>query len=76
MLATYRDLLPNGLANTLGDELQWIARVLGAARDNEVLHHNLARSLSSEPAKLVVGHVRKRLDAHFAADLATAQQAA
>ncbi len=76
VLATYRDLLPNGLANTLGDELQWIARVLGAARDNEVLHHNLARSLSSEPANLVVGRVGQRLDAHFAADLATAQQAA
>ncbi|WBM79647.1 CYTH and CHAD domain-containing protein [Cryobacterium breve] len=76
VLATYRDLLPNGLANTLGDELQWIARVLGAARDNEVLHHNLARSLSSEPAKLVVGHIKQRLDTHFAADLAAAQTAA
>ena len=75
-LASYRDLLPSGLADTLGDELQWIARVLGAARDNEVLHHNLARSLSSEPAKLVVGRVGQRLDAYFAADLAAAQNAA
>ena len=73
VLASYRDLLPGGLATALGDELQWIARVLGATRDNEILHHNLARSLSSEPAKLVVGKVGKRLDAYFTADLTAAQ---
>lgn len=71
-LATYRKLLDTDTANQLRDELKWLAGVLGAARDAEVMHDRLRGLVSREPAELVMGPVERRIDLELEADYNTA----
>jgi CHAD domain-containing protein len=59
----------------LTGELQWLGRVLGEARDAEVLAAHLAASLGQLSAEQVVGPVAARVRGHFASIGAQAQAA-
>ena len=61
-LATFRPLLEEGQTDPLRDELRWLAGVLGAARDAEVMHARLRELVDTEPDDLVLGRVRERID--------------
>ena len=61
-LATYRPLLDREVTDPLRRELAWLAGVLGAARDAEVMHDRLVAVLHEEPAELVRGPVVSRVD--------------
>lgn len=54
---------PNTFADgaSLGDELRWLAGLLGTARDAEVLAQRYRRELDVLPPQLVRGRVRERL---------------
>lgn len=56
-LHTFRSLVDPATAAALSDELRWLAGVLGAARDAEVMRMRLSDLLATEPADLVVGPV-------------------
>lgn len=73
VLATYRTLLGNDDAVThLRAELKWLASVLGAARDAQVMHQRLRELISREPVELLMGSVGRIIDV----ELATEYQAA
>ncbi len=59
----------------LGAELKWLATALGQARDAEVLRDRLVTGLAAIPPALVVGPVQARITAHFAAEIARADNA-
>lgn len=61
-LSTFRPLLDREQSDPLRDELRWLAGVLGAARDAEVLRERICRLLDSEPPELVLGPVRQKVD--------------
>lgn len=61
-LASFRPLFDDSVAKPLRDELQWIGRVLSDARDAEVIRIRLIDTLDREPAELVLGRVRRRID--------------
>lgn len=61
-LSTFNDLLDPGLSAGLGDELRWLADVLGGARDTEVMHARLRALLAGEPPELLLGHVVADVD--------------
>lgn len=56
-LATFRPLLDRERTDPLRDELRWLASVLGAARDAEVLQARLLALVAAEPDDLVLGDV-------------------
>lgn len=62
-LATFRPLLDEEVTEPLRDEMRWVAGVLGEARDAEVLHARLRQRLADQPQGLVLGGVRRRVDA-------------
>ena len=62
-LSTFRPLLDRERTDPLRDELRWLAGVLGAARDAEVMHDRLRRLVAAEPDDLVLGPVQDRVDA-------------
>ena len=61
-LATFRPLLERDRTDPLRDELRWLAAVLGAARDAEVMHARLRTLVAAEPDDLVLGKVKDRVD--------------
>ncbi|HEX5523290.1 MAG TPA: CYTH and CHAD domain-containing protein [Pedococcus sp.] len=61
-LTTARSLLQPGAAEPVRDELRWLGMTLSPARDAQVLLLRLGAALDSEPAELVMGPVRARLD--------------
>lgn len=61
-LATYRPLLDRQVTDPIREELRWLARALGPARDLDVAHVRLRRLLDGEPPHLVLGPVAERLD--------------
>lgn len=61
-LQTFRPLLDRTRTDPLRDELRWLAGVLGEVRDTEVMHARLRGLVADEPAELVVGPVRERID--------------
>ena len=61
-LATFRPLLERERTDPLRDELRWLAGVLGAARDAEVMHARLRKLVAAEPDDLVLGKVQVRID--------------
>jgi len=61
-LATYRPLVDRDLTDPIRDELQWLARSLGATRDAEVVTARLELLLEREHEDLVVGPVASRLE--------------
>jgi CHAD domain-containing protein len=60
----------------LGDELKWIATVLGRARDAEVLLARFTGQLDAVAPDLVAGPIRGRITAHFTSELSQAREAA
>jgi CHAD domain-containing protein len=56
-------------------ELRWLGRVLGDARDAEVLEDRLAGALDQVPGEHVIGPVRARVQGHFAPQRAAARTA-
>lgn len=69
VLATYRKLLEPEVVAHLRAELKWLAATSSRARDAQVLHERLTRLLDDEPADLVSGPVRRRIDDALDADL-------
>jgi CHAD domain-containing protein len=63
-LRSYRRLMLG--TGHLAGELRWLGRVLGEARDAEVLPAHLRAGLDTLPAEQVLGPVRARLQVHFA----------
>jgi CHAD domain-containing protein len=61
-LTTFRPLLDRDTTDPLRDELRWLAAVLGAARDAEVMHARLRKLVAAEPDDLVLGKVQDRVD--------------
>jgi CHAD domain-containing protein len=57
-LTTFAVLLDSGRASHLCAELKWIARLLGSARDAEVMHEALEKQLAALPSEQVLGPVR------------------
>jgi CHAD domain-containing protein len=65
-LTSFRRVLRAEDCGQLGDELKWLAGVLGTARDAEVMSGHLQAGLDELPPELVMGPVRARVRAHFA----------
>lgn len=61
-LATFRPLLDREVSEPLRDELRWVSRVLGDARDAEVMHERLRALVAAQPVELVLGGVVQRID--------------
>jgi CHAD domain-containing protein len=61
-LSTFGPLLDRARTDPLRDELRWLAGVLGAARDAEVMHARLLSLVAAEPDDLVLGRVQDRID--------------
>lgn len=62
-LSTFRPLLDRGVTDPVRDELSWLADVLGAVRDAEVMRVRVLQMIEAEPPDLVLGPVRRRVDA-------------
>ncbi len=62
-LATFRRLLDRAVTEPIRDELKWLAGILGAARDAEVIHARLEQIVADEPPGLVAGPIAERIDA-------------
>jgi len=58
---SFRKELDRAATDPLGDELKWLAAVLGTARDREVLTERLSRRLDELDPALVDGTLRHRL---------------
>jgi CHAD domain-containing protein len=56
-------------------ELKWLGRVLGEARDAEVLDEHFQTELADTPVELVLGPAKARVTAHFAPRQAAARSA-
>jgi CHAD domain-containing protein len=61
-LATFRSLFARGSAEPLRAELKWLADLLGAARDVEVMRASLTSAIAGQPGELVLGPVQRRVD--------------
>jgi CHAD domain-containing protein len=66
-LAAFRPLVDRGVTDPVRNELRWLAGTLSEARDLEVVLARLDRLLDEEPPGLVLGPVRARIDAAYAA---------
>ncbi len=72
-LRTYRQVIPRTDSDHLADELQWLGRTLGQARDGEVLSAHLQDTLRPTPPELLIGPVVARVQGHYAPRRAAAQ---
>ena len=61
-LRTFRPLLDREATDPLREELRWLADVLGAVRDTEVMHARLRGLVAEQDPALVVGPVAERID--------------
>ncbi|MEP7088935.1 MAG: CYTH and CHAD domain-containing protein [Nocardioidaceae bacterium] len=61
-LVTFRPLMRREVTDALREELAWIAGLLGAARDAEVLRGRLTAMLAAEDAAVVTGSAAARVD--------------
>ena len=61
-LRTFRPLLDRVQTDPVRGELRWLAGVLGAPRDAEVMHARLRALVAAEPDDLVLGPVLARVD--------------
>jgi CHAD domain-containing protein len=62
-LATYRPFLDREVTEPLRDELKELGRVLGEARDAEVLQETIGETLDAVPADVPSDEVRSHVDA-------------
>ena len=67
VLASYRRLLPEEPAGRIRAELKWLAQLLGAARDAQVMRHRMQELVAAQPDELVRGPVSERIDAELTA---------
>ncbi|MDK1361839.1 CHAD domain-containing protein [Arthrobacter sp. zg-Y1219] len=74
-LASYQRVLAPEPARTVRNELKWLAGVLGAARDAQVLRARLHALVNEQPAELVMGPVLQRIDEELLGDYAAAHAA-
>jgi CHAD domain-containing protein len=65
-LRSFGRVVPRAETAHLADELKWLGRLLGTARDDEVLSAHLRDALRPVPAELVIGPVQARVQGHFA----------
>lgn len=65
VLASYRKLLPGEPAKRIRAELKWLAQLLGAARDAQVMRHRMQELVAAQPDELVRGPVSERIDAEL-----------
>jgi len=72
-LRTFRPLLDRDRTEPLRAELRWLGRLLGAARDDDVLAERLVTTVREEPPELVVGPVVSRITRRLAADASQAR---
>ncbi|MFC5667195.1 CHAD domain-containing protein [Kitasatospora misakiensis] len=68
LLKAHRRLFKGDRARTLADELRWLGRLLGRARDREVLGEVLVDGLDAVPAELRRDALRGRLAERYAAE--------
>jgi CHAD domain-containing protein len=74
-LQAFPMVLPQPATAGLRDELRWLGRVLGDARDAEVLERHFQAALAGLPAELVIGPAKARVTLHFAPEQAAARGA-
>lgn len=73
-LKTYRPLFASDATPTVdavGEELRWLGQVLGQARDAQVMRERLSLLVAAEPAELVLGPVKQRLDDDLSSEYRT-----
>lgn len=75
-LKTFGPLVDADWAQSLRDELKWVADSLGGARDAEVLLARLLGDLDALPPELVIGPVRAKVEQTVGGDLAHATETA
>jgi CHAD domain-containing protein len=64
-LRSFDEVIPRAATGSLAAELQWLGRLLGAARDAEVLPEHLLRTAHTVPVELLIGPVQARLQGHY-----------
>ncbi len=69
---TFGKLFEPAAAEALEAELVWIAGVLGAVRDLDILKDRLNTAVASLPGEFVLGPVESRLESRLSADRAAA----
>jgi CHAD domain-containing protein len=74
-LQAFPMVLPKPATTRLRAELRWLGRVLGDARDAEVLDQHFQTALADLPVELVVGPAKARVTAYFAPEQAAARKA-
>ncbi|MFJ7243010.1 CHAD domain-containing protein [Kitasatospora sp. NPDC098652] len=74
LLKAHRRLFDDRRSEPLASRLRWLARLLGEARDQEVLSDQLVDALSAVPAPMREGALRARITAHYAATYRAARQ--
>ncbi|MGP2437332.1 CYTH and CHAD domain-containing protein [Streptomyces sp. JW3] len=72
-LKSFRSVLDRSVTDPIGDELKWLAGVLGQDRDREVLTARLTAALDDVPPDLVHGPVAERLHKWSGAEHGTAR---
>ena len=75
-LASYRRFLAPDPAREVRAELKWLAGLLGAARDVQVLRVRLQDLVAVPPVELVIGPVQQHLDAELRGDYRSAHAVA
>ena len=73
-LASYSKVLAADPASEARSELKWLAKILGAARDAQVLRSRLSALLADQPAELVMGAVQQRIDEDLLGDYLSAHE--
>jgi CHAD domain-containing protein len=74
-LRTFGQVILRADSEHLAAELQWLGRMLGSARDGEVLAQQLEDTLRPLPPELLIGPVMARVQGHFAPERAAARTA-
>jgi CHAD domain-containing protein len=74
-LQAFRGIVPAEATRHLPEELQRLGKVLGEAREGEVLSEHLRAGLAGMPAELLMGPAQARIRAHFAPQQAAARSA-
>ena len=73
-LRSFGKVVPRSETSELAAELKWLGRLLGEARDGEVLPRHLLASLEQVPVELLIGPVQTRVQGHFAPRRASARE--
>lgn len=73
-MQAFATVLEREATGTLTGELKWLAGVLGAARDLEVLRAAVSADADARPAELMLGPIRARIAAFFAPRQAAARR--